>query len=119
MNWNFDNERPIYKQLVEQLKVFIINGEYPPGSKMTPVRDLALESKVNPNTMQKALQELESIGLVYTKRTSGRFITSDQKLIEKVRKEMAYDIMNQFLLGMDKIGINKNQAIRYLEEENK
>lgn len=119
MNWYFDNEKPIYKQLVEQLKVFIINGKYPPGSKMTSVRDLAFESRVNPNTMQKALQELENIGLMYTMRTSGRFITEDKKLIEKIRKEMALEIANQFISGMDKIGIDKQEVIKYLEEEMK
>lgn len=117
MNWYFDNERPIYKQLIEQLTVFIISGECEPGSKLASVRDLALESKVNPNTMQRALQELESIGLIYTNRTNGKYVCDDNKLIEKIKKEMAKSNVEIFLANMAKLGIDKKETIKYLEEE--
>ena len=75
MPWNLDNDRPIYMQLMERIQQDIISGAYQPGDKLPSVRDLAVEAAVNPNTMQKALSELERCGLVYSQRTSGRFIT--------------------------------------------
>lgn len=119
MNWNFDNDRPIYKQLIEKLKIFIITEKYPPGEKLPSVRDLAMETKVNPNTVQKAMQELESSGLVYSKRTSGRYITEDKQLIEVIRKEMAIDKVRNFLDNMKELNISKEIAIKYMKEEEK
>ena len=75
MPWDLDDDRPIYLQLMERIQQDIISGIYKPGDKIPSVRDLALDAAVNPNTMQKALSELERSGLVYSQRTSGRFIT--------------------------------------------
>ena len=86
MEWSIDNNKPVYIQLVEQLKSKIISGEFKAGDKIDSVRSLAEEAQVNPNTMQKALVELENEGLVYTERTNGKFVTQDNKLIEKKRK---------------------------------
>ena len=85
MKFEFDNNIPIYIQLVEQIKTFIISGNLKPGERLPSVRDLALQTKVNPNTMQKALTELEELKLIYTERTNGKFVTNDQKLIDKYR----------------------------------
>lgn len=117
MNWIFDNDRPIYIQLVEQLKIFIVTGEYKSGEKIPSVRDLALETKVNPNTMQKALLELESIGVIYTQRTSGKYVTEDKNLIEKLRKDIAKQNLYSFVDVMKKLGYKKEEIINYLEEE--
>ena len=91
MNFKFDNNIPIYIQLVEYLKNYIISGKFSPGERLLSVRELALQSKVNPNTMQRALSELESLGLVYTERTSGRFVTTDKELINKYKEEIKQD----------------------------
>jgi DNA-binding transcriptional regulator YhcF (GntR family) len=71
MNWNITAGRPVYVQLVEQLELALVAGEFPPGSRIPPVRELAADAGVNPNTMQRALQELESRGLLQAQRTAG------------------------------------------------
>ena len=81
MNTNFDNNIPIYVQIVDYLKTYIIRGEFKSGERLPSVRDLAALFKVNPNTMQKALGELENIKLIYTERTNGKYVTEDKKII--------------------------------------
>ena len=75
MSWNLDSSRPIYAQIIEKVSLDIVSGKYQPGDKLPSVRDLAAQAGVNPNTMQKALSELERENLVHSARTSGRFIT--------------------------------------------
>ncbi len=116
MDYIFDNERPIYVQLVEMLRVEIISGKLKKGERLPSVRELALIAKVNPNTMQKALVELENEKLVYTERTNGKFVTEDAELIENVKKEMAKEKVNNYLKDMEKIGITHEQALQYLQE---
>ena len=111
MSWQFAADRPIYSQLVEYLSVFIINGRYPAGSRLPSVRDLAAEAKVNPNTMQRALAELENSGLVYTERTSGRFVTEDAEMILSTKKQLALKRIEQFFAAMESLGINWQQAL--------
>lgn len=84
---NFNNNIPIYVQLIEQLKTYIISGQIKPGEKLPSVRDLALKTKVNPNTMQKALVELEEIDLIYTERTNGKYVTENENTIKKLKQE--------------------------------
>ena len=86
MPWNLNSDRPIFVQIIEHLQIDIITGVYKPGDKLPSVRDLAAEAGVNPNTMQKALSDFESTGLVHSERTSGRFITNDDNLIKELRK---------------------------------
>lgn len=116
MKFVFDNNIPIYIQLVEQLKVYIISGYLKPGEKLPSVRDLAIITKVNPNTMQKALSELEDLGLIYTERTNGKFVTDDEKLIKKYKHSYAKYLMDNYLENMKKVGIDKKEAIKYLKE---
>ena len=116
MKFNFDNNIPIYIQLVEQLKIYIISGNIKPGDRLPSVRDLALQTKVNPNTMQKALTELEEQQLVYTERTNGKYITNDKELIEKIRKDYADELTKKYLSNMLDIGINKLETTKYLKE---
>ena len=116
MNFNFDNERPIYIQLVEKLRISIVSGTYQAGSRLPSVRELALTAKVNPNTMQKALIELEEDKLIYTERTNGKFVTADKKLIEKVRCELAKEIVKKYLMDMNSIGITFENSMKYLQE---
>lgn len=105
----FDGGRPIYAQLVERLQGRIIGGEYPPGSRLDSVRDLAGAAGVNPNTMQRALVELERRGLVYTERTAGRFVTSDTQRIEEVRRETLEREVRQFAAHMQAMGCPPGQ----------
>ena len=118
MEYIFDNERPIYVQLVEIIRIEIISGKLKKGDRLPSVRELALMMKVNPNTMQKALIELENEKLVYTERTNGKYVTKDEKLIEKVKKELAKEQVDNYLNSMQKIGIGYQEAIVYLQERN-
>ena len=114
MDFKFDNNIPIYIQLVEQLKIYIISGKLKPGSRIPSVRELALSSKVNPNTMQRALSELESLGLIYTERTNGKFVTNDNDLIKKYRDDYAENLSKEYFLNMKNIGFDKEDTLEYL-----
>ena len=116
MDYIFDNERPIYIQLVEIIRTQIVSGKFQKGQKIPSVRELALTMKVNPNTMQKALVELENEKLIYTERTNGKYVTEDESLIEKVKKELAREKVNNYLNSMNDIGISYDEAIKYLQE---
>jgi len=116
MKFEFDNNIPIYIQLVEQLKIYIISGKIKSGERLPSVRELALQTKVNPNTMQKALVELEEMKLVFTERTNGKFVTNDQKLIEKYRKEYADELVKKYFASMESIGFDISDAVQYLKE---
>ncbi len=89
MPWAFNETQPIYQQIISAVKSNIASGRYAPGEKLPSVRDLALEAGVNPNTMQRALSELEREGLVYSQRTAGRFITDDRQLLQNLSRELA------------------------------
>lgn len=119
MEFVFDNDRPIYIQIVEYLRNEIISGNFKMGEKIPSVRDLAFSTKVNPNTMQKALSELEREGLIYTERTNGKYVTSDEKLIEKVKLEIIDEKVNNFLKDMKKIGITNEEIKKYFERNEK
>ena len=101
MPWNLDSSRPIYLQIIERVQMDIITGRYQPGDKLPSVRDLAQEAAVNPNTMQKALSELERSGLIYSQRTSGRFITED---------------VSAFVAHMKQLGITPEEIRQLLAE---
>ena len=115
MNFEFDNNIPIYVQLVEQIKVYIISGKIKPGERLLSVRDLALEFKVNPNTVQKALVELENLKLIYTERTNGRFVTLDQELIDMYKSKYADELSCKYFFNMKNIGYDITEAISYLK----
>ncbi len=109
MRWEFDNTRPVYIQLCEQFTNAIISGVIKPGEKLLSVRDLAKEAGVNPNTMQKALSELERSGLLYTQRTAGRFVTENEEKIKEIKQETARLRVSQFLNEMAQLGIQPQE----------
>ena len=115
MEYTFDNNIPIYIQLLEYLKIYLISGTFKCGEKLPSVRDFAVTFKVNPNTMQKALVELENMKLIYTERTNGKFVTKDEKLIEKLKDEYAMTLAKSYFQGMKRIGLGKADSIKYLE----
>lgn len=116
MEYIFDNERPIYIQLVEMIRIDIVSGKFKKGQKLPSVRELALMMKVNPNTMQKALVELGNEKLIYTERTNGKYVTQNEQLIEKVKKQLAQEKVNNYLNSMKNIGISYELAVKYLQE---
>ena len=107
---------PIYLQIIERVQMDIITGRYQPGDKLPSVRDLAQEAAVNPNTMQKALSELERSGLIYSQRTSGRFITEDKELIHQMKKELAAAEVSAFVAHMKQLGITPEEIRQLLAE---
>lgn len=117
MPWSFDNNRSIYAQIVEEIQNRIANGQYEPGSRLPAVRELAEEAGVNPNTMQKALAELERMELVFSRRTSGRFVTEDDEKIMEMRRKSAREAVDAFLQQMENMGIKKEEIIRLIKEE--
>ena len=117
MDWKFRNDLPIYSQLVERIQQAIVSGTMPPGARLSSVRDLAMEAGVNPNTMQRALQELEREGLVYANRTAGRFVTEDIGRIADARKAMAAVQVRSFLEAMEKLGCSYEEILALLAGE--
>ncbi len=115
MAWNLQSDRPIYAQLVEQIQRMIVTGIFPAGSKMPSVRELATEAAVNPNTMQRALSKLEDDGLLYTQRTSGRFVTEEADRIMETKQTLANELIQQFMENMNRLGFTKEQAVELLK----
>ena len=115
MDLTFDNNIPIYIQLLEYLKIYLISGVFKSGEKLPSVREFANEFKVNPNTMQKALVELENMNLIYTERTNGKYVTKDEKLINKLKDEYAITLAKSYINGMKRIGLGKADSIKYIE----
>lgn len=119
MSEQFDSSRPIYAQLVERLKAKILAGTYPPGGHLDSVRDMAAAARVNPNTMQRALAQLETEGLVRTERTAGRYVTEDTMLIEQLRAATAEKFAEEFLEEMRGIGYSPAQVAELLTRQTK
>ena len=106
MEWNFKNGIPIYAQIVDEMTMRIASGQYPPGGKLPSVRDLALEAGVNPNTMQRALAELERKELVHSERTSGRFVTEEEEVLNTLHEDLAKRYFEEFADKLRKIGMS-------------
>lgn len=117
MQWQFSNDAPIYTQLIQQVKVGIVTGAFPPGERLPSVRDMATEAGVNPNTMQRALAELERDGLVYSQRTAGRFVTEDNTMINQAKRSLAERHVKTFLEAMLRLGFQRDEIIRLIEQE--
>ena len=117
MKWQFSNDAPIYSQLIAQIKVGIVSGAFPPGERLPSVRDLATEAGVNPNTMQRALTELERDGLVYSQRTAGRFVTEDRNMINAAKRGLAEHHIQVFLAAMRQLGYQQEEMIALLRQE--
>ena len=122
MAWSLQSDRPLYAQLVGQLQRMIVTGVYPAGSRLPSVRELAAEAAVNPNTMQRALVKLEEDGLIFTQRTIGRYVTEEQEKIMETKKEMAEQLIFQFMEDMSHLGYTKEQTMTMInrtEEKSK
>ena len=117
MEWKFRSDLPIYSQLVEQIKLGIVSGSLLPGERLMSGRDMATEAGVNPNTMQRALQELERDGMVYSQRTAGRFVTENMQVIERAKKKFAEEQIRSFLEAMKKLGYQWEEILSLLKEK--
>jgi len=111
MPWDLKPDRPIYTQLIEQIELKICSWVYPLGSKLPSVRDLAQEASVNPNTMQRALAKLEENGLLYTNRTSGRYVTEDVKMVQIVKDKLAQELIQEFIQNMKRLGFDEKEIV--------
>ena len=117
MKWKFSNDAPIYSQLISQIQMGIVSGAFPPGERLPSVRDLATEAGVNPNTMQRALAELERDGLVYSQRTAGRFVTEDRTMIDSVKRGLAQRNIQAFWEAMTRLGYDRQEVLALMRQE--
>ena len=111
MEWVFKEGLPIYTQLMEQIKLRIAGGTFRPGEKIPPVRELAVEAGVNPNTVQRALSELEREGLLHSVRTSGRYVTEEKKMLEDLQKTLSEKFIQELFENLNKLGMNRSQIV--------
>lgn len=116
MPWDLDNNRPIYLQIMEKIQQDIVSGIYKPGDRLPSVRELALDAAVNPNTMQKALSELERSRIVHSRRTSGRFITEDEAMLKQLKNELAQEHIHAFFEKMNQLGFPKEEILALIQE---
>ena len=114
MAWQFTSNRPIYQQIVDEIELRILNGTYEMGMRLPSVRDLAVLAAVNPNTMQRALAELEEMGLVTTQRNTGRTVTTDETAVSRARDNKANLLVETFLMQMKALGISRQEVISRL-----
>lgn len=117
MPWTLSNEKPIYLQLIDQIKLQILAGTYKSGDRFPAVRELAVRAAVNPNTMQKALAALEQEGLLVGSRTSGRTVTTDQSLIQSMRDELAGQELARFRHALSELGFSDEEILAYIMKE--
>lgn len=117
MSYEFDNHAPIYLQLIGLFNQKIVNGSWTAGDRVASVRELALEFGVNPNTVQRALAEMEREGMMYTERTSGRFITQDQQLISDTRQQLAEEKIDQFINQMQGLGLGRDELKQLIDRK--
>ena len=99
------------------MKLAIVAGEYPAGERLPSVRDLAIEIKANPNTVQRALVDLEQTGLIYTQRTNGKFVTEDKELVQKIREELAKETFSKFQENMKQLGFGEDEIRQYVMKQ--
>ncbi|MDQ6419083.1 GntR family transcriptional regulator [Paenibacillus sp. LHD-117] len=116
MTIEFDNNMPIYIQIMAYLKKLIITGKLGPGEKIESVRDLAAELQINPNTIQRTFQELEREGIVETRRGMGRYVTSEESTIMRIKKEMAGELLDRFVLGMKELGFGDDDILALVKD---
>ncbi len=115
MNWNFTNDRPIYLQLIEQLEREIASGALKPGSWMPPVRELAGKMGISPNTVQRAMYEMERSGLLISRGTEGKTVTEDMVRIESIRQDLARQTLEAFYREMSRLGFTNEQSLQLAE----
>ncbi len=117
MSWKFQGSLPVYLQIASKIRADIIRGKYASQEQIPPVRQLAYEAAVNPNTMQRALAQLESEGLLIAKGTIGRFVTENEEILKAARYQAANELIRAFLSGCSEMGFEKEEIIQMLSKE--
>lgn len=116
MEWKFSDDLPIYQQIMDGIKQRIATGDWAPGQKLPSVRELAVEAGVNPNTMQKALAQLEQEGLLYARRTAGRFVSEQEEITRELQEDMVQSYVEDFLENMRSLGYTLGDSISFLQK---
>lgn len=116
MSYTFNNDIPIYLQMVDIITSDIVSGKIAPGEKISSVRDYAVQFKANPNTVCKALAVLEDNHLIYTERTNGKFVTCNLEVIKSYKEKIFNEKVNEFLIEMRSFGYSKDEVIKRIME---
>lgn len=116
MAWNFTGDRPIFQQLVDIIILEIISGRYKSGEKLDTVRDFAVSAGVNPNTMQRALTEIENTGIIYTRRGDGRYVVEDTGIIDSIRNGYVSDKVKEFTVSLKKLGLTDEEILKAVKQ---
>ena len=116
MAWSFSSDRPVYLQIAERITKSVLSAEFRPGEQLPTVRQLAMHAAVNPNTVQRAYQELENDGIIIVKGTLGRFVTDDAEIIERNRKKLAKHLITEFCNSFGELSLPLSQAIEMIKE---
>lgn len=119
MDFKFDGNTPIYLQIVDYIKTQIISKKYLPSQKIPSVRELSFMFSVNPNTTQKALDKLEDLGLIYTESTNGKFVTNNQEIIENIKQSTIAQMIDNFFVNIEKMGLSKNEVLDIINNKEK
>lgn len=114
MIWKFTDEKPVYQQIIEKIQDAVLIGEYPAGSKFPSVREISADARVNPNTMQHALQELERQQLLLGMGTSGRYVTENEAVIKAAKEQRIQSLTEEYVTKLDALGISSDQAASFL-----
>lgn len=117
MTWQFRGHSPVYRQIVRHIRADILNGCYQPDEQIPPVRQLAMEAGVNPNTMQRALSALEDEGLLVSRGTVGRFVTSDEAALKRARRTARQDALEKLAEEAQAAGLTLDDLVQYIREE--
>ncbi|MFP4015740.1 MAG: GntR family transcriptional regulator [Halanaerobiales bacterium] len=117
MQVNFDAAKPIYEQIIDEVKKMIVRGELNPGDKLPSQRDMARKIEVNPNTIQRAYREMEMLDLVETRRGKGTFIKEDEGMFTEIKNEMARDAASKFIQEMKSLGYSTDEILKWIEKE--
>lgn len=117
MTWQFRGHSPVYRQIVRHIRADILNGCYQPDEQIPPVRQLAMEAGVNPNTMQRALSALEDEGLLVSRGTVGRFVTSDEAALERARRTARQDALEKLAEEAQAAGLTLDDLVQYIREK--
>jgi GntR family transcriptional regulator len=114
----FDTTKPIYIQIIEKINKKIVRNEWKTGDKLPSVREMAVETGVNPNTIQRTYSELERMGIVETRRGQGTFVTENVEIIERLREQLKRDIVADFIRNMTELGFTLDDMIASLKNYN-
>ena len=117
INTSFNDKSPIYLQIIDYIKMDIVTGKLQGNDKLPSVREMSATLKVNPNTLQRAYQELERMNIVYTQRGMGTFVKEDDSMVENLKGEMAKEIIDSFMLRMKSLGFTEHQIIKIISKE--